>query len=1011
MKGVALKWLEGLSDEWLMIYDNHPDKERLAPILPRRNTGNIIYTSRSEGFLADLPAECVCEVKSLSEEDGVDLLLRIAGREDSRTDEEEMEALHGCVVEVGCLPLAIESMGAYLRRGDCTALTYLQEFRGRQNRSRLLSAPNSDGSFPARPALYTALDLSYDAILSLQKREGRGVHGAAAQSALAALNLLCFYHNEEIPVTMIERSAKERQAWGSHLVSSISRLAKQDDPVDSLAANQPPGLANAPPTDPTLLLACHYPQETWDSTHFSLGTQILQQFSLIRRSQVRNTISMHVMVQAWAQDKMSDETRRRQALFAQVVLIESIKPGWNRMDQAWMRCLTPHFDACMAHETAALAHHYAYEALLDHKLGWYYYQQKNFAKAVDYFEKMLRVRKFNSGGYSEATTQSLKRLGQVYHDMGRIGDAEAAYLEVLDRLSIRKDNMLEEFKERLDREKEQQKKEARRQKQARLTVKEASSEQKGQPLDTPSTHDSMANQDNNTPQPMKGTLEHVLEEVDLVMNQEQQMETLTMETLTMWDFEEGSVYAEFATLMFDSGRFKAGRECLRKAIEVAKLDNKHDFQIWAWEDELMRRSGGAGLDYWLRRYKDVNALPPDLNEKFHGHDYAFVLPIGLADAFLAMGDVEEAYNTYGEVLEGAPMLYGPSDRKTLFVMRSMAMCAVRRGLFEEAEELARKGVEAAKTAYGQWHYQTALCLNNLATVLAPQTLHLEPGSEYWNITQEAYDAVRVAFWEEHPLAKRLKKRLEEASSEPEPTRGTDESFFQDVMAKIFADGAAPKSAQEYYERGTVAQREVMRERYQAEDKLSPGEKRRLARQRAAARAELKVPATDTQETQPAAPTIETAEGSRSRKSRKGKEKETATPLSPIPEDPASMAEEASDDGPRPDVKGKGKALPEEISREVEDVEREVSEILPEELEPESRNHLWTLEIEAKVGGGDTPGEPWIHIWQSQQEDGRRKRMVTGAVLGDGEPRWRRIRSWADFNDLEARSFRDGGTVS
>jgi hypothetical protein len=211
----------------------------------------------------------------------------------------------------------------------------------------------------------------------------------------------------------------------------------------------------------------------------------------------------------------------------------------------------------------------------------------------------------------------------------------------------------------------------------------------------------------------------------------------------------------------------------------------------------------------------------------------------------------------------------------------------------------------------------------------------------------------------------------------------------------------------------------MRERYQAEDRLSPGEKGRLARQRAAAGAELKGPATDTQGTQPAAPAIKIAEGSRSRKSRKGKGKGTITPLSPIPEtgldfceNPASTAEEASDDGLRPDVKGKGKALPEEVSREVEGTEMELSEILPEELDSESRDNLWTLEIEAKVGGeGNTPGGPWIHIWQSEQEDGRRKRMVTVAVLGDNEPHWRRIRSWAEFNDLETGRFRNEETIS
>jgi tetratricopeptide (TPR) repeat protein len=323
----------------------------------------------------------------------------------------------------------------------------------------------------------------------------------------------------------------------------------------------------------------------------------------------------------------------------------------------------------------------------------------------------------------------------------------------------------------------------------------------------------------------------------------------------MWEFEEGSVYAAFASLLFDSGRPKAGRECLRKAIEVAKVDNEHDFQIWTWEDELIRRSGGADLDYWLRRYTDVNALPPDLHEEFHGHDYAFVLPMGLADAFLAVGDVEEAYNIYGQVLKQAPILYGPSDRKTLFLMRAMAVCAAQRGRFQEGEGLARKAAEAARAAYGQCHYQTAMCLDTLAIMLVPQTLDLGPGSEFWNITQDAYDAARVALWEGHPMAKRLKKRLEEFSSGNEAAGAVDEELFQDVMI----------------------------ERYRAEDKLGLVEKRRLVRQRAA-KAELKSRRGDAAtETHPFASGTKTLEGPRRKKGWKGKEKATIT-LFPIPED-------------------------------------------------------------------------------------------------------------------------------
>jgi tetratricopeptide (TPR) repeat protein len=873
MKDVALEWIGGLSEEWLIIYDNHPDKGHLTPILPRRNTGNVIYTSRSQGFLADLPADCVYEVNSFSEEDAVELLLKIAGNEEFRTNEKELKALRASVVEVGCLPLAIEAMGSYLRKGDCTPLTYLQIFRDRQNRSELLSKPNADGSSPARPGLYTALDLSYDALLSVRRREGRGVMGTAAQNALAVLNLLCFYHNEEIPVDMIERSAEERLRFGSNVVYPLWKLA--DDPAMNLSS----------------LLACKYPSKKWDDLHFNLGVQVLQQFSLVKRSRKGDSVSMHVMVQAWAQDKIPKETRKRLAHAARVVLIESIKPGWNRLDQEFLRFLTPHMNACMAHEAECVGYHHQYEAHLDYKLGWYYYQQKQFLHAVDHFERMLRIWKCNAGGYSQTATYGLSLLANVYHDMGRIGDAEAAYVELLTKISMRKEEIVEDYLGREEHTEKDLRKQARRQRVARLLL--GRSNDKGVTEDgdqAPGAPDAQASagKRDNAPPPVIKTLEQLREVVDAVTITEPEKETI-------WelDLEFGCVYAGLARLLFDSGRHENGKECLKLAIKAAKKDGEeHNFQIWTWEDELIRRSGGADLRYWLKRYKDVNALPPDLHEEFIWHEYGFVLPICLGAAFLGAGDLKGAYTTYEPLLKRAPAMYGPSDRKTLYLLRAMAECSAHRGMFVEANQFARKAVEVAKAAYGQWHFETARSLNTLAVVMVPQTLDLERCSEHWNILKEAYDAVRVAFWEGHPMAKKLKRRLEVFGSigdDKGEGSSAGEGLLQEVRARILADGT-PKSKQDYLDKASIAYREIMRERYQTREKLA---KPRL-RQQPGADAGLQLTGDTAQGMQNT--TIECEEEvTEARRRWKGKGKEIAT-LSPISKAGSNVREEAA---PRP----------------------------------------------------------------------------------------------------------------
>ncbi|EAQ92676.1 hypothetical protein CHGG_00911 [Chaetomium globosum CBS 148.51] len=912
MKDVALEWIGKLSEEWLIIYDNLPDNGRLAPTLPRRNTGNIIYTSRSQGFLADLPAECVYEVNSFSEEDAVELLLKIAGNEKFRTNEEEMKALRASVVEVGGLPLAIEAMGSVLRKGDFTPLTYLQRFRNQQNRPELLSKQNDDGSLPARPALYTALDLSYDALISLRRREGRGVMGTAAHSALTALNLLCFYHNEEIPVSMIERSAEERQRWGSNGVYPLSKLT--DDPF----------------MDATNLFTCKYPSKKWDALHFNLGVQILQQFSLVKHSRKRDTVSMHVMVQAWAQDRMAKETRKRLAHAARAILIESIKPGWNRLDQAFLRFLPPHLNACMAHEAESVGYHHQYEAHLDFKLGWYYYQQKQFSLAVDHLQRMLPVWKCNTGGYSQTATFGLSLLANVYHEMGRIGDAEAAYLELIEMLDMRKDDLLGEYmerEERMERTKKDLKRQARYQRAARLllfkSTDQSITDDRDQILSTPDAEDSVVKRDNALP-PVFKTLEQSMEKVDAATAREPKGESLLE-----WNDEVGRTYAELASMLFDSGRHKDGKEYLRMAIEtVKKYADEHDFQVWSWEDELIRRSGGADLPHWLQRYKDLRALPPDIYGKFPGHEYAFVLSVGLGQSYLGAGDLKGAYEVYASELKRAPLLYGPSDPKTLYLMRAMAETASHRGLFEEANQFARKAVELAKVAYGQWHYETARSLNTLAVIMVPQTLDLGQGSEHWNIMKEAYDTVRVAFWEGHPMAKKLKHRLElfaamedgngEASSEAT-------QLSQEIKDRVFAAGT-PKSKKEWMEKASVAYGEILSERYRTREKLANP---RLRQQQDTNSGLQFLGISDQAVQNTSSIGGEEGEDAEAQRKRKGKGKEI-TPPSPVSEPDQNVMDgsgskqftditkESIGSERQPDVKGKGKAVwePTEMSQTV-----------------------------------------------------------------------------------------------
>ena len=75
-------------------------------------------------------------------------------------------------------------------------------------------------------------------------------------------------------------------------------------------------------------------------------------------------------------------------------------------------------------------------------------------------------------------------------------------------------------------------------------------------------------------------------------------------------------------------------------------------------------------------------------------------------------------------------------------------------------------------------------------------------------------------------------------------------------------------------------------------------------------------------------------------------------------------------------------------------------LLPEELGIPSPSGTWELEHEINVGADwKAPGKPWIRICKSEDQDGKLDLMVMGAIVGHGEPRWRSIESWDDFEML------------
>ena len=100
-------WLHHIRDHsgWLLVLDNADEPDDLDGLIPTSADGHVVVTTRQSD--PDIGLDPLA-IEVWSSEDAVSFLSERTGRSD--------EDLKGLAEELGCLPLALEQAGAYLRR-------------------------------------------------------------------------------------------------------------------------------------------------------------------------------------------------------------------------------------------------------------------------------------------------------------------------------------------------------------------------------------------------------------------------------------------------------------------------------------------------------------------------------------------------------------------------------------------------------------------------------------------------------------------------------------------------------------------------------------------------------------------------------------------------------------------------------------------------------------------------------------------------------------------------------
>ena len=186
-----LSFISHQERRWLMVLDNVDQlqlsvnmQKVLSGRWKRESNGHMIITTRRERKeicqWMYLEPHCCIEVFSFSTQEAKQFLLTRAGCDNAAGQEKTLNEL---VVELGCLPLALEQAGAHIRSLQCPLSKYLEQYK--LERLQLLSEHQANPSWEyesrSRLSVHTTWLLNFEYVKNSKYGEiaTRFVHAAA----------------------------------------------------------------------------------------------------------------------------------------------------------------------------------------------------------------------------------------------------------------------------------------------------------------------------------------------------------------------------------------------------------------------------------------------------------------------------------------------------------------------------------------------------------------------------------------------------------------------------------------------------------------------------------------------------------------------------------------------------------------------------------------------------------------------------------------------------------------
>ncbi|KAH8834597.1 hypothetical protein DL96DRAFT_1551349 [Flagelloscypha sp. PMI_526] len=374
----GIRYLNGRKDAWILLFDNADDPEfDLGPYL-RWSHGNVLITTRNHQVRSHAP-DCTLRVDRLDHREAMELLLR--GVEVPPTVNRD-KLSRDIVDELGCLALAINQARAFLANGACSLAQYLTSYR--ENQKKLLQDRPSQSTDDYENTVYTTWMISYNRLSEL---------------AQVFVQLLCFMHYEGIPSNIFHR------AW--ERFSDLESDEKEETIPEQLNH---------------FLSHLSRGGFGWDETAFLKILHEVLSFSLCNFDPSNQLLSLHPLVQLWAQDFF--QCSETILCATQTVLALATPHGEESVNYAGRRMLVLHFRECLKHGIY-LHHKYGWEAGVTLRQGGL----ANISQGV--FERGLKEEQNVFGPDHPNTLVTMHDLAATYITLGQNRDA----LKLLEKVS------------------------------------------------------------------------------------------------------------------------------------------------------------------------------------------------------------------------------------------------------------------------------------------------------------------------------------------------------------------------------------------------------------------------------------------------------------------------------------------------------------------------------------------------------------------------------------------------